>query len=128
MGWVGVGSRAAPLRQSLLDNLRVYPRKTASVNLSYVLYKISLQAFPWPPPLPFPLNRLPKDWRQEPPPPSLQRLGDNWVKSNASAILAVPSVIIPKELNYLINPNHPDFPKLKIEKPTRFAFDQRLFR
>ena len=69
---------------------------------------------------------LPKDWMQEPPPLALQLLGDNWVKSGASVILAVPSVVIPKELNYLINPKHPDFAKLKIGPPTDFAFDQRL--
>lgn len=76
----------------------------------------------------FSASGLPKDWRQEPPPPSLQLLGDHWVKSGASAILAVPSVVIPKELNYLINPRHPDFARVKIEKPTDFAFDQRLFQ
>ena len=75
----------------------------------------------------FQIGNLPKNWRLEPPPPSLRYLGDNWVKSNASVILAVPSVVIPKELNYLINPRHPDFAKLKIEPPTDFTFDQRLF-
>lgn len=76
----------------------------------------------------FRVNRLPKNWREEPPPPSLQQLGDNWVRSGSSVILGVPSVIIPNELNYLINPNHRDFGKLKIDAPTDFAFDQRLFR
>jgi RES domain-containing protein len=75
-----------------------------------------------------PAGALPKGWRQEPPPPSLQQIGDDWVKSGDAAILAVSSVIIPEEFNYLINPKHPDFPKLKIDKPTRFAFDRRLFR
>ncbi|HEY3914040.1 MAG TPA: RES family NAD+ phosphorylase [Verrucomicrobiae bacterium] len=75
----------------------------------------------------FRINRLPKDWRQEPPPTSLQRIGDTWIKSNASVILAVPSVIIPREFNYLINPKHSDFTKVKIGPPTDFAFDQRLF-
>jgi RES domain-containing protein len=70
---------------------------------------------------------LPKDWQEEPPPPSIQSLGDAWVKAADSVILAVPSVIIPDELNYLINPNHKDFNKIKIEKPTDFAFDPRLF-
>lgn len=76
----------------------------------------------------FRVGGLPKDCQQEPPPPSLQQLGDDWVKSNASVILAVPSVVIPKELNYLINPKHPDFAKLKIEKPTDFLFDPRMFK
>ncbi len=76
----------------------------------------------------FRVGALPKDWMLEPPPPSLQQLGDDWVKSKASVILAVPSVVIPKELNYLINPKHTDFARLKIGKPTDFAFDQRLFQ
>jgi RES domain-containing protein len=71
---------------------------------------------------------LPKDWQQEPPPPSLQQLGDKWIKSNVSVILAVPSVVIPEELNYLINPKHPDFSKLKIEPCTDFFFDPRIFK
>lgn len=75
-----------------------------------------------------PAGALPKDWLQEPPPPSLQQIGDNWVKSGDSVILAVPSVVIPGEFNYLVNPKHPDFGKLKIGKPTGFAFDQRLFQ
>ena len=69
----------------------------------------------------FRAGALPKDWMQEPSPPSLQQLGGDWVKSGASVILAVPSVIVPRELNYLINPRHPDFARLKIEKPTDFA-------
>ncbi len=69
---------------------------------------------------------LPKDWRQEPPPPSLQQIGDAWVQAGTSAILAVPSVIIPDELNYLLNPKHADFAKIKIENPTDFTFDPRL--
>lgn len=76
----------------------------------------------------FPVGALPKDWLQEPPPPSLQQIGDDWVKSGASVILAVPSVVTPGELNYLVNPGHPDFRKFKIGKPADFAFDQRLFR
>lgn len=75
----------------------------------------------------FRVNLLPKNWREEPPSLSLQQLGDEWIRTGKSAILAVPSVIIPNELNYLINPHHPDFTKIKIESPTDFAFDQRLF-
>jgi RES domain-containing protein len=42
------------------------------------------------------------------------------------AVLKVSSTIIPKESNYLINPRHPDFKKLSIGKPERFAFDPRF--
>jgi RES domain-containing protein len=48
------------------------------------------------------------------------------VRENRSAVLAVPSVIIPEEFNYLLNPAHPDFKKISIGKPEPFAFDPRL--
>ena len=55
-------------------------------------------------------------------------LGDAWARESRSAALAVPSAIIPEELNLLLNPNHPDFAKIKIAKPTPFAFDPRLLK
>jgi RES domain-containing protein len=76
----------------------------------------------------FPKERLPKDWREQPAPPSLQSLGDAWVKRGESALLAVPSAVIASEINLLINPKHSAFAKIRIDKPTDFWFDQRLFR
>lgn len=70
---------------------------------------------------------LPANWRQEPPSASTQALGNAWVKSGTTAILAVPSVIVPGDMNYLLNPTHPDFRKIKIGKPDKFVFDSRLF-
>ena len=69
---------------------------------------------------------LPADWRVEPPPPSSKAVGDAWVRKARSAVLALPSVIISGEPNYLLNPAHPDFKKISIGKPERFAFDPRL--
>ena len=69
---------------------------------------------------------LPRNWRAEPPPPSTQRLGDAWVGQARSAVLAVPSVIIAGETNYLLNPAHRDFKKITIGRPQSFAFDSRL--
>src|ERR1035437_3746124 len=73
-----------------------------------------------------PLSRLPADWQVEPPPPSTKAIGDAWVREMRSAVLALPSVIVPGELNYLLNPAHPAFKKISIGKPERFAFDPRL--
>lgn len=75
-----------------------------------------------------PLEALPDHWQQEPPPPSLQAVGDDWLASMSSVVLAVPSVIIPAEHNLLINPRHPDFKKIKIGGPEPFSFDFRLFQ
>jgi len=52
-------------------------------------------------------------------------IGDSWLRNQQSAILFVPSAIIPKEQNVLINPNHPDFKKIKFTIQ-EFAFDKRL--
>jgi RES domain-containing protein len=71
-------------------------------------------------------RNLPADWREEPPPPSSKRIGDAWVLAARSALLVLPSVIIPGEPNYLLNPLHPDFKKIAIGKPERFTFDPRL--
>jgi RES domain-containing protein len=75
-----------------------------------------------------PARRLPVNWRQTPPPIALQRLGDRWVAEQRSVVLRVPSVIIPTEHNYLLNPAHPDFAKCSLGKPQRFVFDARLRR
>jgi RES domain-containing protein len=71
---------------------------------------------------------LPKDWRQDPPPPDAQKLGDEWASSAHSAVLRVPSAIVTGEFNYLLNPRHPDFNKLKIGPPQSFFLDPRLER
>ena len=73
-----------------------------------------------------PVAGLPTDWRVEPPPLSTKLFGDAWVRAGRSAILALPSVIISGESNYLLNPAHPDFKKIAIGKPEKFTFDPRL--
>jgi RES domain-containing protein len=53
-------------------------------------------------------------------------IGDNWLKKNTTLLLKVPSVVIPEEFNYLINPLHKDFHKVKIKETKLFRFDERL--
>jgi RES domain-containing protein len=71
---------------------------------------------------------LPKNWRAEPAPKRLQRLGDQWLDSSKSVVLRVPSAIVGGEFNYLLNPLHPNFPKLRIHDPERFSIDKRLVK
>jgi len=73
-----------------------------------------------------PLTALPSDWQTEPPPRSTRQLGDGWARSLRSAILAVPSVIIPDEMNFVLNPAHSDFKQITVSKPAPFTFDPRL--
>jgi RES domain-containing protein len=72
------------------------------------------------------LDTLPPNWDAEPPGQSSMAFGDEWVLQARSAVLEVPSAIIPIEFNYLLNPSHPDFRKISIGKPEYFTFDPRL--
>lgn len=69
---------------------------------------------------------LPANWQEEDPPVTTRMLGTDWISRQSSLLLKVPSAIIPTEFNYLINPQHPDFPKLRIGQALPFWFDPRL--
>jgi len=69
---------------------------------------------------------LPADWRARPPGPVSQSLGDRWLEFGESAVLRVPSAVIPEEHNYLINPAHPDFGKICVGHQTPVQLNQRL--
>ena len=71
---------------------------------------------------------LPRGWAAHPPPVSSQQIGDNWVQDQTSLLLKVPSVVVPLEFNYLLNPAHPDIDKIKIGKPIPLPLDERLTR
>jgi RES domain-containing protein len=68
----------------------------------------------------------PSDWRSDPAPRSTRAIGDAWVAAGATAILRVPSVVVPVEYNYLINLAHPDARRIAAGKPMAFPFDARL--
>jgi len=52
--------------------------------------------------------------------------GDDWVAENASLLCCVPSVIVPREHNVLINPRHGDVGKLTFRKLEKWTYDTRL--
>lgn len=76
----------------------------------------------------FPVKNLPPRWNAEPPDFQTMQIGDEWVRAGKSVALAVPSVLSTSEVNFLLNPNHPDFKKIKISKPIEFRFDSRLLK
>lgn len=55
-------------------------------------------------------------------------VGETWVKANASAVMIVPSVIVPEERNFLINPMHPHATRIRARKVRRWTYDSRLVR
>lgn len=74
------------------------------------------------------LRSLPKNWRRYPTIPDNQAIGDLWVAEARSLVLRVPSAVIPSSANFLLNPLHPAFPSVTIDRPERFAFDPRLLK
>lgn len=72
--------------------------------------------------------QLPGHWRDPAAREALQALGGDWIRRASSAVLAVPSAVIPAETNYLINPAHPGFAKLQIGTPELFITDLRLIK
>lgn len=73
-------------------------------------------------------SALPSNWRRTPAPTPLADLGSGWLREGAVAALAVPSAIVPRETNYLLNPAHPDFARIRIGKPEPFSLDPRLWK
>lgn len=71
---------------------------------------------------------LPADWRSDPPPAASRAIGDTWAVAGRSVVLRVPSVVVPLEFNYLLNPRHPDFAQVTIGPALPFPFDPRLPR
>ena len=73
-------------------------------------------------------SSLPADWRTYPAPESVKDLGTVWVRSGRTAVLRVPSVVIPREANVLLDPAHPGFAKIRIGIPEPFSFDPRMWK
>ncbi len=75
----------------------------------------------------FQAEKLPGDWQTNPPPNYLKAIGDYFIKSKKYLALAIPSAIMMEEHNYLLNPMHPDFKKVKIISERPIRVDDRLF-
>jgi RES domain-containing protein len=72
------------------------------------------------------LKKLPKGWNTQPPTAASKSIGDEWIRSARSVVLAVPSVIVPQERTFLLNPEHRAFAKIRIRDIGSFVLDPRL--
>lgn len=72
-------------------------------------------------------TRLPPDWRDDPAPPSTAAIGLAWLREQGSLALAVPSVLVPRQRNVLLDPRHPGFADVARGADFEpFRFDPRL--
>lgn len=72
------------------------------------------------------LKKLPKGWDSQPPGPISKQIGDEWIKTGRSAVFALPSVLVPLEKTFLVNPKHRDFARIKTTDAGVFVLDPRL--
>ena len=75
-----------------------------------------------------PVETLPSGWNAAEPTEETRNVGKDWISELQSAVLAVPSVVIPHEYNYLLNPHHADFARIRFLDPEPFSFDDRFGR
>ena len=74
------------------------------------------------------LEELPPGWRDPAARELLQGIGTEWARKRTTAVLSVPSAVIPPESNYLLNPLHPDFKRIEIGETEDFFMDLRLLK
>lgn len=73
-------------------------------------------------------NLLGDDWNQFPHTRATQKIGDDFIDAKDTCLLKVPSAVVKGDHNYLINPYHSDFKKIKIKRFYDFPFDKRIFK
>ncbi|QKJ64882.1 RES family NAD+ phosphorylase [Flavobacterium sp. M31R6] len=73
-------------------------------------------------------NKLSIDWNVFPCTFETPLLGDDFIRRNVACILKVPSAVVKGDFNFLINPYHIDFYKIKITEQIDFPFDKRIFK
>ena len=69
-------------------------------------------------------SELAEDWTQDL--LATRTLGDEWLRSRASALLRVPSAIVPETFNVLLNPHHPEAARIHIVSHRDYPWDKRL--
>jgi len=59
--------------------------------------------------------------------PSARQAGVAWLAAGRTALLRVPSVVVPREANWVVNPAHPDAARVRVGAPEPLGWDPRLF-
>ena len=72
------------------------------------------------------LTSLPADWKNNE--EVTREIGDAWLEKSVSALMRVPSVIMPETYNWLLNPRHADAKRVIILHAEKHLYDSRLFK
>ena len=74
------------------------------------------------------VKKLSANWNSNPSNSITKKIGDDFIDAMDSCVLKVPSAVVQGDYNYLINPYHKDFNKIKITEIQDFPFDNRIFK
>lgn len=72
------------------------------------------------------IAELPNDWSELTHSAATQAWGDAWLDQGSTPAVKVPSVIVPDEWNFLLNPRHDKFPDIEFGEITPFQLDSRI--
>jgi RES domain-containing protein len=133
----GAGAKLKGARWNMRGSSMLYTAESISLSVLELLVHIGLQdiqnfyhllAISVPDDAPtsdINIVKLKKDWQEDEDYTAF--IGTEFLRNNKDLVLKVPSAIITEEHNFLVNPYHPDFKKVKIKKSNPFIFDQRLY-
>ena len=112
------GSRSLACLENIVHSSGEALHQQFAVSVIYVPDKASAEVIR--------LKDLPAHWNNRMRPRTCQQLGRKWLEEQSSLLLQVPSAIIPDEKNFILNPAHREFGKVKIIDVQEFIFDKRL--
>ncbi len=72
-------------------------------------------------------NDLPEGWNSAMPHTATKKTGDAFLKQKKQLILKIPSVMMPEEFNYLLNPLHGSYKSVTVKQKRIISFDDRIF-
>ena len=101
---------------------------TVNVNIEVIPRALSITTFEIPNQAIIEINEtdLPGNWKEVPAPSNTKDFGTNLLKTANSLVIKIPSIIIPLEFNYLLNPSHADKKQFKIINTQDFLYDVRI--
>ena len=100
--------------------------KNAATKIEFVMFRVEIPAEVSV--LELPVATLPASWRDEPPTLETMAVGERWVREGKSAILKIPSVLVPVAANFVLNPRHPEAAKVRTDQGEKFSFDPRMWK
>lgn len=78
--------------------------------------------------LSYSIDELADGWNQFPYIDETQQMGREFLLQGKALVLKVPSAVVEGDHNYIINPEHAEFKKVRVTEVRDFSFDARLFK